>query len=154
MTVLVADYPHRKGEHCASTALRNLLAFHGLPLSEGMVFGLANGLGFFYLKNDQLSPTRMFHGRPATLERDFGRNTGVAQVNSATGDDERAWAELRASLDEADHWPVARQIYAGPSAYSSLAVLPNGSLACLFEADDYRHVVLACFTRDWLLDVD
>ncbi len=99
MTVLVPDYPHRKGEHCASTAMRNILAFHGLSLSEGMVFGLANGLGFFYLVNDQLSPTRMLHGRPASIERDFGRNTGVPQKSGETGDDERAWADLRANLD-------------------------------------------------------
>lgn len=100
MTVVVESYPHRKGEHCASTAMRNLLDFHGLSLSEGMVFGLGSGLGFFYIADDALSPTRIFHGRTATLEVDFAENAGIAQSNGAIPDDARAWAELRARLDE------------------------------------------------------
>ena len=70
------DYPHRTGEHCASTALRNLLAHHGTELSEAMVFGLASGLGFFYFKSDAVSPTRMFHGRTPTFEQNLAREHG------------------------------------------------------------------------------
>ena len=74
--VIVRDYPHRIGEHCASTALRNLLAHQETHLSEGMIFGLASGLGFMYLQNDSLSPTRMFHGRTQIIER-----TGMQRVS-------------------------------------------------------------------------
>lgn len=94
----MADYRHRTGEHCASTALRNLLAHYGTDLSEGMVFGLASGLGFFYLRDDAMSPTRLFHGRTATLEGDFGRNTGLDFVDRPEPDDERAWQLLRERL--------------------------------------------------------
>ena len=99
MTVLVEGYSHRIGEHCASTALRNLMAFHGVELSEGMVFGLASGLGFYYLRIDGLSPTRMFHGRSATLENDFGANLGLDFAERSEPDDERAEALLRERLD-------------------------------------------------------
>jgi len=99
MTAIVEGYPHHTGEHCASTALRNLLCHHGLQLSEEMVFGLASGLGFYYLKLDGLSPTRMFHGRTATLESDFGRNTGVPFVDRPEPDDDRAWLAVRACVD-------------------------------------------------------
>ncbi|MGH0031614.1 MAG: BtrH N-terminal domain-containing protein [Myxococcota bacterium] len=99
MAVVVDRYVHRTGEHCASTALRNLLAHHGHELSEGMIFGLASGLGFFYLKDGGLSPTRMFHGRTPTLEADFGPNTGMDLVERAEPDDDAAWRDLRASLD-------------------------------------------------------
>jgi hypothetical protein len=99
MTVLVETYRHRTGEHCASTALRNLLAHHGTTLSEGMIFGLASGLGFYYLKSDVTSPTRMFHGRTASLESDFGRNTGVPLDDRPEPDDERAWQALRDRID-------------------------------------------------------
>lgn len=100
MAVVIEDYPHRTGEHCASTAMRNLLAHHGLDLSEGMVFGLSGGLGFFYLKNDELSPTRMFHGRTSTLEIDFARHTRIAQEHGQPVDDDVAWEELRARIDQ------------------------------------------------------
>jgi hypothetical protein len=102
MAVLVENYKHRTGEHCASTALRNILAYHGTELSEGMIFGLASGIGFFYLKSDEMSPTRMFHGRTLSLESDFGRNTGVPLVDRPEPDDERAWRAVRDTIDRGE----------------------------------------------------
>ena len=102
MKALVETYAHRTGEHCASTALRNLLAHEGTELSEGMIFGLASGLGFFYLDNDALSPTRMFHGRTASLESDFGRNTGVPLIDREEPDDDTAFGALRSRIDRGE----------------------------------------------------
>jgi hypothetical protein len=96
---IVESYPHRTGEHCASTALRNVLAHGGMKLSEGMVFGLASGLGFVYLRSDEMSPSRMFHGRTWTLEADFGRNTGIAFEDRPEPDAERAWQAVRERID-------------------------------------------------------
>jgi hypothetical protein len=98
--VMVSDYVHRTGEHCASTALRNLLGHQGTHLSEGMIFGLASGAGFIYLRIDSLSPTRMYHGRTASLESDFGVNTGVPLDDRTEPDDEVAWRALRGSIDD------------------------------------------------------
>jgi hypothetical protein len=102
VTVLVEGYPHRVGEHCASTALRNLLAHHGIELSEAMVFGLASGLGFYYLHDDGISPTRMFHGRTLSLENDFGLNTGASLEDRPEPDDGRAMQLLRDSVDRGE----------------------------------------------------
>lgn len=41
---------------------------------------------------------------------------------------------MRASYDEGQTWPVIRTLYAGPSAYSSMTLLPNGTINCLYEA--------------------
>lgn len=111
MATLVPSYPHETGEHCASTALRNLLAHRGTRLSEGMVFGLASGLGFFYFENDQTSPSRMFHGRTGTLESDFGRNTGVDFVDREEPDDARAWQLLRERLDAGEPVMLSTDTY-------------------------------------------
>lgn len=99
MKVLVEDYPHRRGEHCASTAIRNVLDFHGVELSEPMILGLSSGLGFFYIRSDQWSPPRLFHGRTTSLEEDFCRNTGVSFSQRSTDDDPSAWRDLRAQID-------------------------------------------------------
>lgn len=99
MSVFVETYQHRTGEHCASTALRNLLAHDGIELSEGMVFGLASGLGFFYLRSDEMSPTRLFHGRTMSLESDLGANTGIRLTDRPEPDDERAFAIVRERID-------------------------------------------------------
>ena len=99
MAVLVSDYPHRTGEHCASTALRNVMAHRGIELSEPMIFGLASGLGFVYLRSDQWSPTRMFHGRTQKLESDFCRNTELDFDEPFGTDDETAWKDLKQRID-------------------------------------------------------
>jgi sialidase-1 len=62
---------------------------------------------------------------------------------------------VRMSEDEGKTWPVSRVLWPGPAAYSCLAVLPDGAIACLFEAgvkSPYERIVLARFTRDWLCD--
>jgi sialidase-1 len=60
---------------------------------------------------------------------------------------------LRMSADEGTTWPLRRVLWPGPAAYSCLAVLPDGAVACLFEAGDqhaYERIVLARFSADWL----
>jgi hypothetical protein len=99
MSVFIEGFQHRTGEHCASTAIRNMLGHHGLSMSEAMVVGLAGGLGFFYLRNDALSPTRMFHGRTPTLELDFCENAALPAHGGESADDQRALEELEACLD-------------------------------------------------------
>ena len=99
MAVVVGSYLHRTGEHCASTAMRNVLAHGGTELSEAMVFGLASGLGFFYIRTDAASPTRMFHGRTMTFEENLAASTGVALALRDEPDDERAEQRLRERLD-------------------------------------------------------
>jgi sialidase-1 len=40
---------------------------------------------------------------------------------------------LRASYDDGKTWPLGQVLFPGPSAYSSLAALPNGTILCLYE---------------------
>ena len=64
---------------------------------------------------------------------------------------ERANGTVRLSLDEGTTWAASRQLYAGSFAYSCLAVLADGSIGCLFEADDYQRIAFARFSLDWLM---
>ncbi|HVR35831.1 MAG TPA: sialidase family protein [Methylomirabilota bacterium] len=64
---------------------------------------------------------------------------------------------VRLSNDEGATWPVSRTIHPGPSAYSSLAVLPDRTIACLFEGGEgnpYEKIILARFPLSWLLGSD
>ena len=66
---------------------------------------------------------------------------------------ERVRMTVRLSYDEGESWPVSRLLHPGPSAYSSLAVLPDGAIACLYERGDesaYETITLARFSLDWL----
>ncbi len=104
MAVLIEGFEHRTGEHCASTAFRNVLRYHGLDLSESMVFGLAGGLGFYYIENEALSPARMFHGRSLALEWDLCANAALPAACDVDGDDAHAERYLTECLDAG--WPV------------------------------------------------
>ena len=66
---------------------------------------------------------------------------------------EREQLTVRMSTDGCRTWGVARVLHAGPSAYSDLAVLPDGTICCLYErgeANPYETLTLACFDLDWL----
>ncbi len=95
----VPGYVHTPGQHCGSTALRNLLAFHGVALSEEMAFGLGAGAGFYYLAIDGTSPSRWFNGRTAVLEESFRELTGAALQLRTFADDDGAWEAARAEVD-------------------------------------------------------
>jgi hypothetical protein len=96
----VPNYEHRPGHHCGSTALRNLLGFHGAEISEEMAFGLGAGACFYYVAIEDASPTRWFNGRTARLEESFRDLTGVAlELRTFDADDGYAWAAARAEVD-------------------------------------------------------
>jgi Butirosin biosynthesis protein H, N-terminal/Domain of unknown function (DUF4872) len=96
---MVPGYRHLPGDHCGSTALRNLLCFHGVELSEEMAFGLGAGACFYYVVLEDASPTRWFNGRAARLEENFRELTGAALRMRTFGDGEEAWAAARAEVD-------------------------------------------------------
>lgn len=95
----VAGYEHIPGHHCGSTALRNLLAFHGVEISEEMAFGLGAGACFYYVAIEEASPSRWFNGRTARLEETFRDLTGAALLTLTFEDSDEAWEAARAEVD-------------------------------------------------------
>jgi len=55
---------------------------------------------------------------------------------------------IKLSRDDGKTWPVNRTLDAGPSAYSDLAVLPDGTVLCLYEKGS--DIAAARFGLDWL----
>jgi sialidase-1 len=65
----------------------------------------------------------------------------------------RTYMTVRLSEDGGQMWHYARSLHPGPSAYSCLAVLPDGEIACLYEAGQespYESIVFARFSLAWL----
>jgi sialidase-1 len=53
---------------------------------------------------------------------------------------------VRLSRDDGKTWPVARLLHKGPSAYSCLTVLSDGSIGCLYEGGEknaYEKIIFA-----------
>jgi hypothetical protein len=96
---MVPGYRHLPGNHCGSTALRNLLAFHGAEVSEEMALGLGAGACFYYIAIDGQSPSRFTNGRTSRLEEEFLALTGAPLRLKTDEDPERAWAMAKAVVD-------------------------------------------------------
>jgi len=60
---------------------------------------------------------------------------------------------VRLSEDDGRTWSAAGLLHEGPSAYSCLAALPDGGVACLYERGEknaYETITLARFPLEWL----
>jgi sialidase-1 len=61
---------------------------------------------------------------------------------------------VRISYDEGKTWPVSKLLHDGPSAYSCLAIMPDGDIGCLYEGGEVRYgeIVFEKFSLEWLTD--
>jgi hypothetical protein len=71
MKKIIESWVHIPGLHCGSTALRDVITYYGYNFSEAMCFGLGGGLGFFYTKGEDMSPSRIIHLRGPGMEPNF-----------------------------------------------------------------------------------
>jgi sialidase-1 len=55
---------------------------------------------------------------------------------------------IKLSRDDGKTWPINKTLDPGPSAYSDLAVLPNGTILCLYEGKS--EIQIARFDLGWI----
>jgi sialidase-1 len=81
----------------------------------------------------------LLFSNPDNLTRVDGRDIASKDRKNLT---------VRISYDEGASWPVKKTLEPGPSAYSDLAVLRDGTILCFYEAA--RQLVLARFNLDFI----
>lgn len=89
----------------------------------------------------------------ASILRYPGERGGILFSNPAST--KRENMTVRLSRDEGKTWPAARTLFPGQSAYSCLAALSDGRVACLYEAGEkhYSHgLKFATFALDDLTE--
>ena len=102
-------------------------------------------------KDQRLDPTLIEPRCQAALERyswPGSTNRSVLLFSNPASESKRVNLTVRASFDEGQTWPVSRVLHGGPAAYSDLAVLGNGQIACLYEAGStnaYETIVFRSF---------
>ncbi len=87
-------------------------------------------------------PGIQLYSAPHTLARDASGR----EIPAGRG--KRENLSIKLSRDDGKTWPVNRTLEAGPSAYSDLAVLPDGRVLCLYEAGN--DIRLARFDLAWV----
>lgn len=133
---MVAGYEHHPGRHCGSTALRNLLAFHGTEVSEELAFGLGAGACFYYFTAEDLSPTRFTNGRTGRLEESFLELTGASLRLRTDPDPDASWKLAREAVDDGRPALLLTDLY-HLDHYGSSAHFPGHAVVLAgYDADD------------------
>jgi sialidase-1 len=107
-------------------------------------------------KDQHLDETLIEPRCQAAIERyswSGAKSRSVILFSNPASSSKRVSLTVRASFDEGQTWPVSRVLHAGPAAYSDLVALPNGLIACLYEAgltNAYETIVFQSFALDSL----
>ena len=142
---ILPGYEHIDGWHCGSTAIRNACRYVGVELAEALCFGLGAGAGFFFLKSDRFSPSRIFNGRSTRLVPPFFHHLGFPFEWHAS--EAFNWPAMRACLDDGLPVILLADIYYLPYYHSSthfpghVVVLAgyDPSAAQAYLSDTNRH---------------
>lgn len=89
-----------EGQHCETTATGTLLQQIGINLSEPMLFGLGEGLGFIYW-NMKTMDSPFIGGRikPDLLTQNIARNLNLELTVKETSSPQKAWTQVKDLLD-------------------------------------------------------
>jgi sialidase-1 len=82
-----------------------------------------------------------------------GKRSDGRLLFSNPADTKRMRMTVRLSPDDGKTWPLSKVLHAGPAAYSSLAVLRDGSIGILYERGDaspYERITFARFSLGWM----
>jgi hypothetical protein len=128
------------GQHCETVASGSLLGAVGIQLSEPMLFGLGEGLGFIFLNLSSL-PLPFVGGRvkPFALTTALCTNLGLRCASMETTSKARAWATLEKDLK--DGRPVGLQLDCYHLEYFSKPIHFAGHFVAAYACDD-RYVYL------------
>ncbi|MEU4755555.1 BtrH N-terminal domain-containing protein, partial [Micromonospora tulbaghiae] len=139
--MILDDMTPRAGVHCETTTLGVLTRHAGLDLSEPMLFGLGEGLGFLYW--DARSMDVPFLGgrtKPLCVTRAAAGRLGLDLRVRETTSAAKAWRDVTDALD-AGH-PVGLQLDSYHLDYFTTKVHFGGHTVAVYGYDDtHAHLV-------------
>jgi hypothetical protein len=138
--VTIPGFAPYAGQHCETVATGSLLGAAGIHLSEPMMFGLGEGLGFIFINLSSL-PLPFVGGRtrPFALTTALCANLGLTCTAVETGSKPRAWANLATAVGAGQ--PVGLQLDCYHLEYFSKPVHFAGHFVAAYGFDD-EHVML------------
>jgi len=123
------------GQHCETTTLGALLRHEGLGLSEPMLFGLGEGLGFVYWDAKSMDvPLLGGRTKPAAITRTVVDRLGLTLHVQETASPRKAWQNVAAAL--AAGRPVGLQLDCYHLDYFTAKVHFGGHFAAMYGYDD------------------
>jgi hypothetical protein len=139
MRTLIPNYRSIPGQHCGTTAMRNLLYHYcGLDLTEEIVFGLGSGIDFMFIKIPGLEPAAMIFGRSITMEVDVAQALGIDYRELPETDNHKAWMDVRQEIIEGRPTMLSGDIFF--LDYRSFKVRFPGHRFVLVGFDDEKEI--------------
>jgi hypothetical protein len=111
MRKILERFVHRPGVHCESSAIRDVLEYHGLKLSEEMVFGLDCTFGFIYGKQKSATPPFHIGGKIRKFPNTLPKNLGIKVERKTASSQKKAWQSVKEKLDKNIPVPIFADIY-------------------------------------------
>ncbi|KAA9005897.1 DUF4872 domain-containing protein [Paenibacillus spiritus] len=100
MPTIIEGFRPFQGEHCETTTMGNLLHFAGVQLSEPMLFGLGQGLGFIYWDSKGMDfPFIGGRVKPDELTDCLASRLNLSIKAQETSSVEKAWQNVRRFLE-------------------------------------------------------
>jgi hypothetical protein len=129
------------GQHCETTTLGALLRHEGLELSEPMLFGLGEGLGFVYWDARNMGfPFLGGRTKPAAITRTVADRLGLALHIEETASPRKAWQNVVAGLGAGR--PVGLQLDCYHLDYFTTKVHFGGHFVAMYGYDDtHAHLI-------------
>ncbi|MEV0606198.1 BtrH N-terminal domain-containing protein [Polymorphospora rubra] len=133
--MIVENVAFPAGRHCETTTLGALLRHEGIDLSEPMLFGLGEGLGFVYWDARTMDfPFLGGRSKPASIIRTVADRLGLALHIQETASPRRAWQNVAAALTTGR--PVGLQLDSYHLEYFTTKVHFGGHFVAMYGYDD------------------
>lgn len=99
--MLIKNFSPFSGEHCETTATGSLLKSLGIEMSEAMLFGIGEGLGYIYW--DMKNMNFPFLGgriKPDLLTHNIVNNLNLQMDVKETSSQKKAWENVKQNIDK------------------------------------------------------
>ncbi len=133
--MLIDGFEPFVGQHCETTATGNLLKYAGLNLSEPMLFGLGEGLGFIYW--DMRTMALPFLGgriKPQQITKNLALNLHLQASFQETASVRTAWKNVQSQIDSGI--PVGLQLDCYYLEYFGNPIHFAGHYVAMYGYDD------------------
>lgn len=145
-------HAHRPGRHCGSSAIRDLLEFHGLNVTEAFCFGLGAGLGITYVQQPRTETPFMVHVRSMGFEEKVFSTLDIPFHWQSWQDQAKATEALDIHLKEGRPALLLTDIYHLPYFNSSIH-FPGHAIVAWQHSEDGATILVSDTEHPGLLPV-
>ena len=133
--MIIENYKPFTGQHCETTATGSLLKNLDIDLSEALLFGIGEGLGYIWWNASNM-PRPFIGGRskPDAITESICRNLNLKLEIRETSSENKAWENVKGLIDR--KIPVGLKLDCYYLEYFTNKIHFNAHYTCIYGYDD------------------